>query len=275
MARAGSIQRRCQAALARALARSNPQASVDRFGYAATLAENFLASVDFSLVKKDFGEGAGHELDWKMRAAHSSSALAVNVLSPWRRDPRTLTLAGGTGFRCARFEKQCPTGLQGTPPHLDFVAEGDWVVGVESKCTEYLTGKPASFRPTYNRIHDGRTRSQWFHHLRALQANPFLYGRLDAAQLIKHALGLTHCFPERRIRLLYLYWEPLNHFEFTAFREHRTDLDAFANQVAGDEVEFLHSSYTELWKGWSDGASTSRLRNHVTRLRRRYEVAVE
>ena len=275
MARAGSMQRRCQAALAQACARANPQASVNRFGYVARLADNLLESVDLSVVEEDFGEGAGHELDWKMRAAHSSSALAVNVFSPGRRDPRQLSLAGSTGFRRARFEVKCSTGLRGTPPHLDFVAEGDSVVGVESKCTEYLTSKPARFSRSYNTIDDGRARSKWFRHMRALQANHFLYRHLDAAQLIKHALGLMHSFPSKRIKLLYLFWEPLNRLEFPAFREHRSELGRFVTQIAGDEVEFLYSSHAELWEGWCSGATPAWLRNHVARLRQRYEVEAE
>jgi hypothetical protein len=50
----------------------------------------------------------------------------------------------------SQFEQKCPMGLEGTPPNLDLVAMSDkGVIGVESKCTEFLCQHTAKFSPAY------------------------------------------------------------------------------------------------------------------------------
>ncbi len=44
-----------------------------------------------------------------------------------------------------------------------------------------------------------------------------LYRHLDAAQLIKHYLGLPNTFPGRDVTLLYLFWEPADAADFPGF----------------------------------------------------------
>ena len=65
-------------------------------------------------------------------------AAFSEYVGSWRTDPASLALGGTTGFRSMRFEAICPTGLGGTSPHLDLLAEGDLLVAVESKCTEWM-----------------------------------------------------------------------------------------------------------------------------------------
>lgn len=43
-----------------------------------------------------------------------------------------------------------------------------------------------------------------------LLQEPKRYLYLDAAQLVKHALGFARCYADRTVTLLYLYWEPRN-----------------------------------------------------------------
>src|SRR5260370_2533040 len=102
-------------------------------------------------IGDDLGSGAGCELDGKLRAAHSSAALAVNTFGPWREDASSLQV-GEMGFRRIRFEATCPTGLRGTPPHLDLLADGDLPVAIESKCTEWMTPQEAIFSDSYGRL---------------------------------------------------------------------------------------------------------------------------
>ena len=49
-----------------------------------------------------------------------------------------------------------------------------------------------------------------------------MYRYLDAAQLVKHSLGLMRGCPQAM--LVYLYWEPRNWREFREFREHREEI---------------------------------------------------
>ena len=102
------------------------------------------------------------------------------------------------------------------------VERADRVVAIESKCTEYLSSHTARFSASYEtRIRDARRESGWFHEMLRLIKAPQAYRCVDAAQLIKHALGLMHCYPNRRLTLLYLYWEPQNASDYPVFEEHR------------------------------------------------------
>src|SRR5260370_7370636 len=82
-----------------------------------------------------------------MRAHHTSSELALNVLDYWTsRDPAPLggALELGSEVLALRFEAQFPTGLDGNPPNLDLavVLANGTTVGVESKFTEWLHATP-------------------------------------------------------------------------------------------------------------------------------------
>jgi len=206
-----------------------------------------------------------------MRAPHSSSALALNAFYPWRTAPEELALLGISGFKSLVFEGQCPTGLQGKPPHLDVLLQTDnAVIGIESKCTEYLVPKPAAFPDSYQSILDNRKDSSWFRLLCQLKQNPRMFSFLDVAQLIKHYLGLRRCYPQKSVILLYLYWEPLNVQEFEVFQRHRDELIRFAELVnPGDGVRFEHLGYLQLWQEWQKAGYS-----HVSRLLERYAVSL-
>jgi hypothetical protein len=113
-------------------------------------------------IAGDFGSGAGQELDEKLCAAHSSAALVVNTFGRWRAEAASLHIAGVSGFRNIRFEMAFPTGLGGTPPHLDLFADGDSIVAVESKCTEWMDSTPALFSDSYDRLLNSLGDSVWF-----------------------------------------------------------------------------------------------------------------
>ena len=157
-------------------------------------------------IEQDFASGAGQELDEKFCAAHSSAALVVNTFGPWRTAAESLTFAGITGFRSARLST-CPTGLGGTPPHLDPLADGDVPVAVESKCTEWLEANQAVFADSYQQLRAASGRSPWtpwFEQMLQLQGQHQFF---DAAQIIKHAFGLLRRHGTRDVRLVYLFWE--------------------------------------------------------------------
>ena len=97
-----------------------------------------------------FEKGAGSELAGNMRALHSSSALVANFFDYWTdREKSPLLSAMGIcpdGGESLDFEVLFPTGLGGTPPHLDVALTfgSGFVVAIEAKFTEYLTRSTSS-----------------------------------------------------------------------------------------------------------------------------------
>src|SRR5439155_2138818 len=126
-------------------------------------------------------------------SAYSSCALAVSVFGPWRLDPSTLLLFGTRSFTSLRFEGRLPiSGVTGRPPNLDLVAETPAeVVAIESKLTEYISsGKTAEFRPPYTAAVKRLADPSWEKQFKRLRAHPDEFRSFDAAQIIKHYLGL-------------------------------------------------------------------------------------
>ena len=247
----------------------------DEHGYVIDVAANFLPGVDFYAVLRDFELGAGRERDGKLRAPWSSAALAANTFGPWRRDPSTLPMEGGK-FDELAFEMPCPTGLRGTAPHLDAVAtRADLVVAIESKCCEILSRRRPSFSSAYDTIADARAASPWFAMIEILRGDPDRFRLFDAAQLVKHYLGLVRRFDDMPVVLVYLYWEPKDWHAHRAFRAHRDEVEAFRKAVDGDpHVAFRAASYEAIWSSWDGKASPPWLDDHLARLRARYSPAI-
>jgi hypothetical protein len=241
--------------------------------YVRQMEDNFIEGVPLGEIIPDFQAGAGKELDKKICAAYSSSALAVNAFGPWRSRPGELVLANAGRFSRLDFEIRCPTGLRGTAPHLDVLADGPVTVGVESKCLEPLKAPEIKFSPAYDSICDERVSTKWFRLIKELRAARRAFRFLDAAQLVKHALGLQHRCPNSQVILLYLFWEPTNASDLEEFRQHRQEVEELADAVGGEHVRFAAESYPDLWASW-ERAGTPWLAGHVARLKARYQVAV-
>jgi hypothetical protein len=274
---ATSLPVRARRALGDALQRMRPGAALDTKGYAVRLEDNLLAGVARADIEAAFGAGAGQELEGKMRAPWSSSALAVNSFAPWQRDPGSLKLAGVTGFTEAlAFEAKCPNGVSAIPPHLDVLLErGEAIVGVESKCTEYLSPKTSKVAAAYLALAtegDERAASPWFAALADVPSFRFL----DAYQLVKHYLGLARSYPGRPLLLVYIYWEPANARALPLFNEHRAEVERFGKLVAGDPgCRFEALSYGEHWRELDAlSAKPAWLDRHLAQLRLRYEVEI-
>lgn len=223
------------------------------------------------------GAGLLVDEDEEMCATHSSSALAVNAFAPFRSHPERLTLAGLAGFTQANFENKLPTGLLGNPPNLDFVARGPvGVVAVESKFTEMLGAKKAKFASSYEGAIDRLAEPGWRDAYRSLLAGPSRFKRLDAAQLVKHYLGMRHSLGEAvgSQVLMYVFWEPTNAADIGVFGQHRHEVEEFAGELEGSEVRFHALSYASLWDEWEARCEWDGIGEHVARLRERYELAV-
>jgi hypothetical protein len=263
----------CRSALIQSLRASAPQAVLDSKGYVDEASQNLIAGVRLDDFEADLLQGDGNELKGKFRAAHSSSALAVNTFAPFKTRLGALRLPGGGSFDDLHFEQKCPHGLVGRrSPNLDVLADGPSVVAVESKLLEPLSQHTAKFSPAYDAIKEKGT--NWFEAMNRLRDEPWSYRWLDAAQLVKHAFGIAHTFPSKPATLLYLFWEPSNSKALPFFAEHRAEVRQFAELVAGGGPKFAAMSYPELWESWTAYPEPKWLQTHVGRLRERYGVAV-
>jgi len=210
----------------------------------------------------------------KFLAAHSSACLAANVFGPWLTSARPVPMPGETYEGRLDLEVECRTGLRGTPPTLDVVVEGGQVLAVESKCTETFQAHGAEFAHPYGPLVHEVAGRRWQEEYARLIQDPGRYRLLDAAQLVKHHLGLRRTYSGRPVTLAYLYWEPTNASEIPECAVHRAEVARFTQGVEGDRhMRFVALSYGELWDAW-EALDEPWLRRHVEELRRRYDVSL-
>jgi len=96
---------------------------------------------------------------------------------------------------------------------------------------------------------------------------------LDAAQLIKHYLGLRKQFPAgKKVWLVYLYWKPVNFIDIAEYSRHAEDLEKFQSEVKEAEaVRFMAMDYLELWNSWEKDKNMA---EHAKLLKDRYCVEI-
>lgn len=231
-----------------------------------------------SAIQSDLSGKGGSELvargdgSPKFHAAHSSACLAANVFGPWLVDKHDLLL-GGTSFSGeTHLEVECPSGLRGTPPTLDCLVDGPQVLAVESKCTETFGAHEAAFADAYRELVASVAHSTWQAEFERLVEDPRRYRQLDAAQLLKHYLGLRNGYGDRSVTLAYLYWEPTNASDVAACVIHAAEVREFARCVDDPRVRFVGMPYQRLWEEWEQRDRPQWLREHAAALRRRYDA---
>jgi hypothetical protein len=212
----------------------------------------------------------------RLRSPHSATALTVNSFLRWQDATDQLPLAGWTGFTAVQFEVRCPTGLRGTPPHLDLLAlRGEAAIAVTARCFDYLSRRKTAVAASYDQLLATIPELEpWRRQLDRLRAEPQHYRHVDSGALIKFALALGRTFPERPTTLLYLYWEPLDADQFEEFGRHRTEATELADAVRDARVTFAAQSFAAMWREWAARDVPSWLAGHVDRLRARYCVRV-
>ena len=252
--------------------RRNHSCPVSKDGYVGCPEDNLISSVHIADFKDDMDSGSGNELKGKFRALHSSAALAVNTFATWKRNPTNLSLCGREGFTSLTFERKCPTGLGGTPPNLDAFLDNDHLlVAVESKFLEYLTPKKGFFSASYTRDNLPQSEGACWYLIDRIKEQPKQH--LDAAQLVKHYIGLRNLplARDKEIVLLYLFWEPENWKNFEVFHRHRGEISDFASYFDELSVKFICQSYPELWDEWEQHYKNT---SHVSELWERYYLTI-
>ena len=196
--------------------------TVDGQGYTLRLDDNLFQPLN-DCTRAELGAGAGGELGvaggrGKIQALHASSALAINVFDYWRsrsREPLERALGLPSAITDIQFERTFPTGMQGTPPHLDVTlcTEDGGLIAIESKFLEAYPAKtkPRPFRDTYFPVDSGRWAARSLQGCQslaeALRSGARLYHHLDVQQLLKHALGLAHTVGDG-FALWYFWYDP-------------------------------------------------------------------
>jgi hypothetical protein len=227
-----------------------------RAGYTESLDANLFQRMHNDTLK-EFQNGSGDELGrngnrGKMQALHSSSALAVNVFDYWRGRPldwigRSLSLTSEPSL--FRFEGQFLTGLPGNPPNLDLVfkLKDERTVAVESKFTEPYTHakQKMPFKPKYfpsgNGLWHDRALPRCQKLADRLNRGDFQFQHLNAAQLLKHILGLSQ--PSVGQFTLFYLWYAVPSEEAT---QHREEIKTFAHEI-GSELDFRALTHQELF----------------------------
>jgi hypothetical protein len=113
-------------------------------------------------------------------------------------------------------------------------------VAVESKLTEFLVGRQrAAFSPRYAAAVAELAHPTWGAEYRRLIDEPERFQFLNAAQLVKHYLGLKRSLARlgrSHGTLLYLFWEPSDAADWPPFARHREEIAIFSEQLADPEV---------------------------------------
>jgi hypothetical protein len=185
---------------------------------------------------------------------------------------------GHSGFTEASFEKQLSTGI--STPNLDFyLRNGDAIIGVESKFTELL--KPKA--PCNCNLAKYLNRSELAFLPGGYMALIVDYNArqdelyLDAAQLLKHGMGLINkalalfgAYDKAQVTLVYIFWEPENWRDFDVYAKHRAEIAEFHEKLS-PFITFVPTPYREFWDMF---AQVPLFRDHIAALRRRYSFAV-
>lgn len=207
---------------------------------------------------------------------HSGMALTVNSFVPWQGTLDLLPLGGRLGFDAIQFDVRCPTGLRGTPPHLNLlVLRADHAIAVVVRSVEYLTRRRSSIASAYDDLlTETPGLMPWFQRLTEWRHRRLSYRHVDLPALVKYATALRRTFPDRPSTLLYLFWEPLDASSYDEFRDHRDELLNLADGIRDAQVGFAAQSFDELWKDWSNQPAPVWIGDHVARLRSRYAVSL-
>ena len=218
-----------------------------------------LPGVPEGRVRAILQKAGGNEIaSGKFASPQSSAALAVNGFGWFLDRPADLPPFPGLedcDWPAIRVDVERQMRFPwrgGRHPWLDAVVETpDCLIGVESKRYEpFRDRKEAKLSDAYNRDVWGDGMDHWCAMRDLVRAEPRRYRHLDAAQLVKHAFGIStqahKC--EKEPVLLYLFAEPSDVTDGAMFAAHHTEIADFTDRVRGGRVRFASCS----WAEWLD-----------------------
>ena len=147
---------------------------------------------------------------------------------------------------------------------------------IESKFLEPLWPKDAKFADSYQGAIDSLAEPKWAAVYVELKANPRLFKFLDAAQLVKHYLGMRKTLGSVKTEqaLLYVYWEPVNASDIEEFCRHRDEVSRLTEALGGGQMKFIARSYRQLWAEWRDRSNWAGKEAHLYYLEQRYSFSI-
>lgn len=211
-------------------------------------------------------------------SAESSALMAVNFLAPFISREGLFGLPTGA----LTFEREfrvdgvrAPTG-----PTLDAVLQTPvGTVAVEAKTCEPCRGAPKRSISVQYDAPGAALSSRMTSTVRAVRDGTTDYRCLDAAQLLKHLLGLNHGIRADRVgspvELVVLYWRPSRAGTHSAlFDRFEDELADFAERISDQPVAVRGVATRSLLAEWLGGPS-GWLPEHADALAARYEPTIE
>ncbi|WP_373145830.1 PGN_0703 family putative restriction endonuclease [Bacteroides thetaiotaomicron] len=228
----------------------------------------------------------------KMKALHSSSAIVVNLFQYWQGkdvcpilnackltsrtnkvgyliknvgsvSPEKITIVPSSLDYEIKFEEQFQISEDKSQfphsPNIDVVIYTPLsTIGIESKFTEpYSSRKHGGLKQKYvENLSFWNGLPNLYEFAKEISPNDTKFQYLDAAQLIKHILGLkknsdeyNFChrpksgrFLSHSFHLLYLWYDVIG----KGGSEHRKEIEQFAEIVQKDNIKFSHITYQEV-----------------------------
>lgn len=242
-------------------------------GYLNHFEDNLISTVLVDDFKADLENGDGNELYGKFQALHSSSALGVNFFGFFKRNLNKFTIFGEKDFNDnAQFEMKVPTDMS-RPPNLDFYLESEnYVIGFESKFLETLSRKKPEISTAYSDKLLSQVDKGFIEVVNHYRKNNEL-SHLDTAQLIKHSIGLIKNNKNKKVKLIYIYWEPINAIEFSVYQQHKKELHEFSERIkCVSGIEFHHTTYLEFYNNFIED---NFFKEHLEKFKEKYFFELE
>lgn len=242
--------------------------------------------------KNDYNKGSGGEIRdtttrrAPMKAAFSSSAIVVNLFQYWqgkdtspllevlvKNNDKTIntTIKFEDKFEIDENKKKFPK-----PANLDVtieLLEKNKIIAIESKFTEPYGSVDVKISKSYleeslwNKYPDLKKLKNLTENIYNKKCN-FQY--LDAAQLIKHILGLKNSKYKENFTLLYLWYDVPNTKEA---KEHQEEIEAFASIAKADGINFRHITYQKVIENLNkeENKNIENFKEYINYLEERYK----
>lgn len=224
-------------------AESGPGKSARQF-YVQDLRDNLVRPMD-PCHADQYGRGSGRELDNKMRALRSSSAMTFNLIG----NGFCMIGENDLGLPCGRYsveyEHQVPTlkGGGGMPANIDAWLESDGgsgaAIACEMKMMEWLASTPSRLKNKYLDPANYRDEAGLLFAGLAESLSMEGFERYDWAQMFKHTVALANEMLDRRrggrgaaLVLLNVVWEPADP------TSHRATAERYREAEAQEHEEF-------------------------------------
>ncbi len=230
--------------------------SFDKNGSLASYNENIFGGLSHE-IEEMFSRANGNELRGKMKSLHSSSALCVNVFCYLRNDAgkalKALGMHDSVAVGPITFEYKDKI-IGKIYSNLDMMLEtSGHFYAVESKFLEIYSSHSNLLKSRYLAADMSDV---WgglpciYEYLTCMEdradGKHLDYSRLDAAQLIKHLLGLMRNEKigrkKSRFSLVYLYYDAPG----DKGAVHRAEIARFAELMASDRVNFKAVTYQDV-----------------------------